>query len=184
MAGDTANPRIWLGADVYVAPVGTTAPTDTTTPLDAGFLPIGLLHEDGMTMSRDEDVTDHYAYGSKLIRTTRQKHKRTLKVTALEDNVAVFGLANPGSTASTTTGTTTRVVMVPTSNPQAFVFELVDGDVTKRLVVPRGEVTEVGDMTISDSEICSQELTITVYAASDGELFREITDDAQADVGA
>lgn len=183
MAGDTDNARIWVNADVYVAPVGSTAPTGVSAPLDAAFDALGLLAEDGMTESREEEVTDHHAYGGVLVRTTRSKHKRTMTVTALENNPVVYDLVNPGSTAVTATGVTTRTVVVPTSpNPKAFVLELVDGDVTNRRVIPRGEVTAVGDVTFDDNELQGYELTITIYPASDGTLYKDITDDPQATV--
>lgn len=181
MAGDTANPRIWLNGDVRYAPVGTTAPTDTTTAYAATWKVLGLLSEDGLTESRDEDSNDFYAWGSILVRTVRSKHKRTFQVTTLEDNSAVWSLVNPGSAAPTTaTGTTTRVVKVPSANPLAFAFDTVDGTVTKRLIVPRGEVTEIGDIVRGEGDMEMRELTVTVYGASDGVLYREITNDPQA----
>ena len=186
MAGDTDNPRIWVNADVYVGDVGSTAPTDVTTALDAAFEALGLLSDDGMTESREDESTDHYAYGGILVRTTRSKHKRTITVTALEDNPVVFDLVNPGSTASTSAGptppagVTTRTVKVPQPDPKAFVLELVDGDVTKRRHIARGEVVAVGDVQISDNEMTMYELTINIYPASDGTLYTDITDDTQA----
>ena len=183
MAGDTDNPRIWINADVYVADVGVTAPTTTTEALDPEYEPLGLLGEDGMTESREEDVTDHHAWGGILVRTTRSKHKRTVKVIALEDNDVVWRLVNPGSTAAGgAQATTTRTVVVPTgSNRKAFLFELVDGDITKRLVIDTGEVTEVGDVVKKDNELTKYELTITVYPDADGVLYRELTDDPAAE---
>lgn len=182
MAGDTDNPRIWLLGDVFVAPVGTTAPTTVSAALDDAFDALGLLSEDGLTESRDEDSTDHYAWGSILIRTVRSKHKRTFKVTALEDNPVVFDLVNPGSTATTASGVTTRTVKVPTSNPKAFVIQTKDGAVTRRRAIAKGEVTEVGDIVSAEGDIEGKELTITVYPSSAGVLYTDITDDAQAAV--
>lgn len=181
MAGDVSNPRIWVNADVYVAPVGTTAPTDLTTAWAAGWEPLGLLSEDGLTESREEESTDHYAWGGILVRTTRSKHKRTFTVTALEDNAAVFGVVNPGSTAVTATGVTTRTVKVPTPDVRAFGFEFLDGDIVKRRIIPRGEVVAVGDVTFLDNELAAYELTINVYPVN-GVLYTDLTDDPQADV--
>lgn len=180
MAGNTDNPRVWLNADVYAGPVGTTAPTDTTTALNVAFEALGLLSEDGASMSSDQDSTDMWAWGGILVRTIRSKNKKTFKVTALEDNPVVFGLVNPGSSAVTATGTTTRTIKTPTANPQAFVIELTDGTVKKRIVIPKGEVSEVAEVTLSDTEMTAYELTISIYAASDGTQYLEITDDAQA----
>jgi hypothetical protein len=180
MAGDISNPRIWVNADVYVATVGATAPTNIASAWDAAWDTVGLLTEDGMTESRNEDVADHYAYGGILIRTTRSKHKRTIKFACLEDNAVVFGLVNPGSTHTSTGGVTTRTVKVPTVNPKAFGLQLLDGTITKRRVIPKGEVVAVDDITISDADPVTFALTVNIYPASDGTLYYDITDDPQA----
>lgn len=182
MAGDTDNPRLWEGADLYVAPVGSTAPTDIAGALDEAWLAAGLLSEDGASESRDQDSTDHYAWGGKLVRTTKSKHKRTIKVTCLEDNLTVFGLVNPGSTATTTGGVTTRKIKIPKTDPRGFLLELRDGEITKRRILPKGEVSEVGEVTLSDSALQAFELTITIYPAADDTLYIDITDDPQAAV--
>lgn len=180
MAGSTANPRVWLSADVYTAPVGTTAPTDTTTAFSGTWKALGLLSEDGLTEGNASTMTSFYAWGSILIRNVKSKHVRTFKVTALEDNATLFALINPGSTESLAGSVTTRTVKVPAPNAQAFAFEFKDGSVTKRIIVPRGEVTDVGDTKYSDAGIASHELTITVYPTTSGVLYTELTDDAQA----
>lgn len=178
--GDVANPRIWTDADVYVADVGTVGPADLVAAWGAGWEPLGLLSDDGMTESRDDDETDHFAWGGKLVRTTRSKHKRTFTVTVLENNPAVWGLVNPGSDVVTAAGVTTRTVKVPSSNPKAFGLQWVDGDVTRRRIIPRGEVSVSGDVEISDSDMESFELTIAIYPAADGTLYVDLTDDPQA----
>lgn len=190
MAGEVENARIWIDADVYTGPTTATAPTDLETPLDEDFEALGLLSEDGTSESRDEDKTDHYAWGGggRLVRTTRSKHKRTIKVIALEDNPVVFGLTEPGSDADTVDGVTTRIIRTPQPNPRSFVFEMADGDIHRRRYIPRGEVLDVGDITDSDSAISQKELTITVYPIDDDDLganvlYVDITDDPQAEEG-
>ncbi len=180
MAGDTSNPRIWEGADAYVAPVGTQAPDDVSTAWADDWLPLGLLSQDGMTEARDQTVTDHYAWGLH-VRTTKSQHKRSFKVTLLEDNDYVFDLVNPGSLVSTDgTGLTTRTVKTPTKDIRAFGFEIRDGDITKRRIVPRGEVVAVGEVAYSEQNMTAYEVTVMCYPAADGTLYTEITDDPQA----
>lgn len=180
MAGDTDNPRIWVDGDVYTAIVGSSEPTNTTSPWAAAWDALGLLSEDGLTESREEDSTDHYAWGGILVRTRRSKHKRTFVVSALEDNPVVQDVINPGSTTLTQLGITTRTVKVPEPNERMFGIELVDGEIIKRIVIPRGEVTQVGDTVYVDSQMQMRELTITVYPDETGVLYKEITDDPQA----
>lgn len=191
MAGDTANPRIWTEADVWVADTGTIATiapdadvgdlvdlfaADLATEWDA----LGLLSEDGMVESRDEDTTDHFAWGGILVRTTRSKYKRTFKVTALEENATTFGLVNPRSDTVTDGDVTVRTVVVPNPDPRSWILETRDGDVIRRRYIPRGEVVEVGDVNYGPEEMQGFELTINVYPDGDGQLFYDITNDPQA----
>lgn len=181
MAGNTENPRIWTLGDVYAADVDAAEPTDTLTELDAAWDALGLLSEDGLTEGREEDVTDHFAWGGILVRTTKSKHKRSFKVVALEDNHIVFGLMNPGSTAVTASGQTVREVFVPTSdNRKAFIFETTDGLAVSRLWVPTGEVVEVGEQVRNEADMVMRELTINVYPDSTGFLYKEWTTDPAA----
>ena len=185
MAGTTENPRVWLEGDVYVANTTATAPTAIGDDLEnLGFEALGLLSEDGLTESQDNDVTDHRAWGGILYRTTRTKHKRTFTVTCLEDNALVFDLVNPGSSWSSSGGTTTRTVNVPSEpNPKSFIFKTVDGDYTSLLYVATGEVTDVGEVPRNENDPTMYELTITVYPDSDGVLYTDITDNPAADDG-
>jgi hypothetical protein len=179
MAGDIDNPRIWSGADVYVAPVGTTAPTNLSSSLNAAYKALGLLGEDGATENRDQDVTDHYAWGGILVRTTRSKHKRTITVIALEDNLTVLGLVEPNSVTTDNGTIATTIVSVPSNpDPRSFVLQLSDGTVDKRRHIARGEVTEVAEITLADSEMTAYELTISIYPV-DEVLYTDITDDPQ-----
>jgi len=183
MAGNTANPRVWLGATVYVAPVGTTAPLDVTTPWAAPWEDIGLLSDDGIEDNFEASTTDHRSWGGDLVRTTRNEFKASLKVLALEDNAIVWAIANPGSTAETDeTGLTTRTRKTPTRNPLAFGLETRDGDITQRRVIPTGEVFREGTQSMASSEMMQTELNIVVYPDSDGVYDITITDDPQAEV--
>lgn len=181
--GTTANPRIWVDSTVSVGAVGSTAPTDTTTALDAAFVDVGFLTEDGLTEMREQSVKDHYATGGVLIRTTRSKHKRSFKFTCLEDTPEVFDLRNPGSSASTSTGTTTRTVKVPEANPKAFVFQQNDpaGSWVRRLHIATAEVIDVAEIKSGDEDMAMFELTVNVYPSSSSVLYTEITTDPATD---
>lgn len=176
MAGDTSNTHAFEDApDLLVADVGTTAPTTLTDAFGVGWDAVGLLGDEGLTEGREQDSSDHFAWGGILLRTIKSKHKRTFRVILMEDNAITFGLLNPGSTTATSTGVDTRTVKAPTTNIKAFGFDLKDGGATvKRIIIPTGEVTEVGDTVYSDGEVTGYEATITVYPAADGTLFKEL----------
>lgn len=182
MAGDIDFPRIWGGADVYVATVGTTAPTDVATAWPAGWEPLGLLDDEaGLERSVSRTVKAHTAWGVGVYRKTSKGEDQTLKIVALEDNPIVHDLIDPAGTGSTTTGVTTRALRRWQTNPKAFGLELVDGDIVRRLIVPRGEVVDPpATIKSSDSSVEMYEIPITCYADETGQWAVEITDNPAA----
>lgn len=178
--GDTANPRIWIGADVYVAPLGTAMPTDITTALNAAFIPLGLVSDDGPSLTTDNDSTDFYAHGGVFIRTVRSKYKNQIKVMPMENNKTVWALTNPGSTVTTAAGITTRVYKTPVPAPQAMIWQLTDGAVTSRRLFTKVDLESVGESSFGDTEINGTELTLNVYTDSSNVWGREITNDPAA----
>lgn len=177
MAGDATNARLWQGADVYIAPVGSTAPTDVATALAVEWTAVGLLDgEEGFTHSRDKDTQEFYSWGGLLVRRSDSKHKRTVKFVCLEDNATVQGLVNPGTTWGTpAAGLTTTAVKTPTYQEFAMVLELRDGANVTRRVVSRAAVDEVGDIKESDSDLTVYEITVALYPETDGTVFTEIS---------
>ncbi|USL85079.1 major tail protein [Arthrobacter phage SWEP2] len=179
MAGDAKETQLWQGADVYIAPLETAAPIDTTTAWGAGWEAVGLLDgEAGFVQSREQDTSEHYAWGGKLFRRTSSKHKRSFKFVALEDNDVVFDLVNPGSTRSTTTGVRTSTIKTPVAGQKFSVgFELRDGGRTKRRHAAIAEVSEVAEIKESENEPTVYEITVLIFPEADDTLFTEIEDD-------
>lgn len=150
MAGDTNNPRVWLGADVYVAPAETAGPATLVAAWPPEWDALGLLSEDGMEESAEEEETDHNAWGVGLVRKTNQNWMPSFTVTALEDNPVCFQLRYPGSTQETAGGVTTRQIVSPSKHrvDVAIGLELVDGDITRRRIVPKCHVRQDGSVSI------------------------------------
>lgn len=175
MAGSAANAALWTNADVYIAPVGSTEPTDVTTAWAVAWEAVGLLDgEEGFTETREEESNDFYAWGGLLVKRTKSKHKRTIKFVALEDNDVVFDLINPGSTRTTTLGVTTSTVKVPSGAEFAIAFETYDGDTKIRRICKRAEVQEVGEVKSSESGLTVYEVTVLLYPESNGTLYKDI----------
>ncbi len=178
MAGNTANAALWQNADVYIAEVGATAPTDVASSWSASWQAVGLLNgEDGFVMARDEESEEHYAWGGILVKKTRSNHKRTIQFTALEDNPVVFALVNPGSDTPVTDSSsiTTATIKVPQIEEFAIGFELRDGSKVKRRTVKRATLEEVGEVTESESGLASVQITVVLLPEADGELFKEVS---------
>jgi hypothetical protein len=53
----------------------------------------------------------------------------------------------------------------------------MDGDITRRRHIPQGEVTAVGEVTLSEADLQAFELTITIYPTSDDTLYVDYDND-------
>jgi len=181
MAGNAKLTSQWSGADVYIGAAGLAGPTSITGIWPAGFSAVGLLDgEEGITEGREEETSEHYAWGGNLYRRTKSKHKRTFKFTCLEDNAITFGLVNPGSTRTATAGVRTSKVKVPTTAQFALGFELRDGARIKRRKIKVAEVTEIGEIKESETEPTVYEITVVVFPEADGTLYEDVETDPEA----
>jgi creatinine amidohydrolase/Fe(II)-dependent formamide hydrolase-like protein len=179
MAGNAANTSLWTGADVYVAAASTTGPVDVATAWPVDWKAAGLLDgEEGFTHGREEETSEHYAWGGVLYKRTKSKHKRTVKFVALEDNDVTFDLVNPGSTRTTdaTTGVRTGKIKVPTTKSFAIGMEIREGAKIKRRWAKVAEVQEIGEIKESETEPTVYEITVVIFPETDGTIWTEIDD--------
>lgn len=182
MAKTATNARVYGGEDsaVFVAPTGTTAPTDPTSDPDVAFVEVGWLSDNGVTENRSVNATQVYAMqNSSLIRTVKSQDTATFAFEALEENAVVLGLARPGSTATTTTGVTHTSVKASTvQDLRAFVIDLKDGGVNKRYIIPNGEVTSYPAPAYQGTNVTVWAFTVTPYPDSNGVFYEEYQDAA------
>lgn len=179
MSGSAANAGQWTDADVYIAPSGTTAPTDVTTAWAVGWDAVGLLDgAEGFTEAQENDTKETYAWGSILVKRSKSKHKRTWKFVALEDNETMFALLNPGSSRSTSGGLTTSTIVAPTNEEFMIGLELRDADTVKRRFAARATIESVGEIKDSEEDVTAYEVTVLLYPEDDGTIYTELKGDA------
>lgn len=176
MAGDPTKAALWQNADVYIAPLDTSAPADVDAAWAVAWKAVGLLDgTEGFTESREEETNEHYAWGGILVKKTKTKHQRKIKFVALEDNDTVFDLVNPGSERETTSGLTTSTVKIPENAEFAIGFEVRDGLKVMRRVVKRATVEEVADVKYSEEDLTVHEVTVALFPEGDGTLYTDIS---------
>ena len=174
MAVNTANvstgkPKV-TGA-VYRAPIGTTLPTDATTELADGYVSLGYVSDDGMTNSSSMEVENLKAWGGDIVLTTQTDREDTfqcklIEALNLEVLKAVYGDDNVTGTLEA--GVTVKVNTAQLE-PYIWVFDMImRGDKLKRVVIPNGTITEVGDITYKDEEAIGYEVTITAAVDASG----------------
>ena len=161
---------------VYTADTTTTMPTDATTALDAGFTLLGYCSDDGLTNSNSPESTDIKAWGGDTVLSIQESKDDKFTVTLLEVlNVdvleAVYGSANVTGTLAT--GITVKANSTELAGAE-WVFELAlrDGAV-KRIAIPNGKISEIGDISYTDSDAVGYEITITCFPDSSGNTHYE-----------
>ena len=154
----------------------TTIPPDATTNLAAGFVKLGYVSEDGLTNGIDTDVENIKAWGGDTILTVRTSRTETFKFTlvqALDVDVLkeVYGQDNVSGDLATGITVKHNNTELPR---RAFVIDmLMTGNAVKRIVVPAGQVTEVGDVTYVDGTAVGYETTVTCFPDSQGNTVYE-----------
>ncbi len=92
-----------------------------------------------------------------------------------------FGADNVTTEAATTTHGQQVEVALGARLPEAesFVFLMKDGDARIVIVVPDGQVTEVGEVTFAANAAVGWNVTLSTYPDEDGNSIYIYTDDGQ-----
>lgn len=157
---------------VYRAPKGTTLPTDATTTLAAAYKDMGYISEDGVTNSNSPDTDKVSAWGGQTVLVITNEKADSFKLTfleALNPNVleTVYGADN------VTVDSTGKIITI-TANAAAleeyvYVIDLaLKGGALKRIVIPDGSLSEVGDIVYKDAEAIGYEVTLECLPDSTG----------------
>ncbi len=166
-----------VGGAIFSAPVGTALPTDATTPLNSAFVNLGYTSEDGLTNANSPSSETVKAWGGDTVLVLQTEKPDTFNYTLIEAtniNVLkeVYGAENVSGNLDT--GITIRANAKP-HEPRVLVFELILKDALKRIVIPSGQVSEVGEIVYQDGDAIGYPTTLTAlpYAAYDGDTHRE-----------
>lgn len=167
MSGDPAYASLWTTADVYVGPTTAANPATVSTAFGADWNLVGLLSgDDGFALSRSQDTTDFFAWGSVLVRKSRKNFTQTVKFTALEYNDTTRDLMWPDSPAGS--------IVVPQPKRIKIAFELTEGTTVRRLISAyQAEVDLDGDEELSESKLSTYPFVATIFPDASGNLFVE-----------
>lgn len=165
------------GADgtglMWVADLGATAPTDSTSGLPAAYRNVGMITDDGLTAKFSESKKNIKAAGSTAVqRTLVTDVEYGFDINFLEQNqysMAVFfrqtiNSITPGvgvGNFSLTTGTYTR-------RQYAIVFDMIDGTNHVRAYCPNAEVTDRKDVKFSNANEAPWGISVTAYPNTSG----------------
>lgn len=149
---------------VYKAPLGTTLPTTANSELDSAFVELGYVDENGLTNSNTPSSSDVKAWGGTIVLSYQEEKPDTFQFKLIESlNPEVVKVAYGDNNVSGTleTGITIKANAAE-QEENAYVFDMVlRGGVLKRIVIPDGKVSEVGEITYVDNEVIGYDITIS-----------------------
>lgn len=166
MANTAANVTVGkpkVGGAIYVAPLGSTLPTDSTTALDAAFKCLGYVSEDGVTNSNSPESDNVKAWGGDTVLVLQTDRPDSFSLTLLEGLnkdvlETIYGSSNVIEDAQ---GNITVKVTADEMIGHAWVFEMImKGNRAKRTVIPNGTISELGDIVYKDDEAVGYNVTI------------------------
>ena len=169
---NTANVSVGkgkVGGYCFTAPAGTSLPSDASTALAGAYVNLGYISEDGLTNSISTDSSEIKDWNGDTILTVISSRTETFQFTLVETKVdvlkEVFGASNV-----TEAGGKVTVKSNNSAYPiKPYVFEVVlTGNRIERIVLPAGQITELGDMSYQAGEAIGYEITVTGTPDSSG----------------
>jgi len=161
---------------IYRAPLGTSLPSDATTSLGGSYVELGYISEDGLVNTNSpetENIKDWGGTDVLNVLTEKTDEFQCTLIEVLNEDVlkAVYGASNVTGTLAT------GIAVTANADEQEEAIWVVDmvmrNGVLKRIVIPNGKISELGDITYKRNEAVGYEITLTGLADSSGNTHYE-----------
>ena len=170
---------------VAVAPEGTAMPTDARTALTSAWDDSGYVSEDGLSVTITRSTTPIRDWSKAAVRNLLTEFGGAIAVAFLQvDEFAakrMFGEDNVTVTAATTTTSEVIKISIGAELPpiEAWCFSMKDGDARIRVLVPRGQMTDVNQIDFKPDAGNIIGGTLTAYDDGTGNSIYFIYDDGE-----
>lgn len=170
---------------VAVAPEGTAMPADARTALTSAWDDSGYVSEDGLSVTITRSTTPIRDWSKAAVRNLLTEFGGAIAVSFLQvDEFAakrMFGEDNVTVTAATTTTSEVIKISIGAELPpiEAWCFSMKDGDARIRVLVPRGQMTDVNQIDFKPDAGNIIGGTLTAYDDGTGNSIYFIYDDGE-----
>ena len=174
---------------VAVAPVGTAKPTGARDALPAAWNSGGYVDENGLSVTVTRSTTAIHDWSKAVVRNLLSEFAGTLAIGFLQvDEFAakrVFGDGNVTITPATKNAGEVMTVAIGAELPpiEAWCFSMKDDNARVRVVVPRGQITEVNQVDFKPDAGNVIGGTLTAYDDGTGHSIYFIYDDGEVVAG-
>ena len=176
------------------APLGTPLPelsdiSGEEVDLDSDFKGDEYVSEDGLTLAPAISTTDIKDWSGATVRKVLESFDGTLSWRMISTNAGALGIAFGADNITTAEATAEHGTQVQAAlgarlpERQEWVFLMKDGDARVLIVVPDGQVTEVGEVTFASNAAIGWQVTLSTYPDEDGNSIYIMTDDGVVEAG-
>jgi hypothetical protein len=169
----TSQIRVAGTGRVLAAPLGTTAPANTTTAFAAAWLDLGYTDEKGVTFSKKDGMDKVRGWqSSTTLRVIDKEREVSVKFTLLQMNSTNLPLwGGGGAVVAGTGGEYTYTIgdtIVPFERMLAVEFTDALYSVTQRFIFPRVKVVDTQDLQLTRTNNIDLGLTFDVLPVGSG----------------
>ena len=161
---------------IFAAPVGTVLPTTTSEDLAEAFKCLGYCSDAGVVNSTNMESSKIKAWGGDTVLVIQTSKDDQYKFTLIEvKNIEVlkFVYGPENVSGSLETGITVKANSLETPERSLVIDMLLSENTAKRVVIPKGKISAIGDITYIDNNAVGYETTLDCLPDDQGDSHLE-----------
>jgi hypothetical protein len=185
MAQDSTAILVAGSGKLFVAPLGTTLPTDLSTALNAAFIDTGFVSKEGMTLSfaKTKEPVNVWQQFEAVRYVVQESSAQISGVLRQWDQHTIPLAFGGGAITEPTTGIFKYTPAAPEEiDERAIVLEWLVGASKFRLKAPRAQVTEGVETTLARSAPSDLPINLGLIASPGVATFEILSDHASWDI--